>query len=198
MIVGHPERRQVDAHQHAHEAQGRERRRRARGHQGPAGRAARERDDALRQPRDHVAQDRGPDAAACASRSAAPSRTPRSTTRTSRCSARELLLERIPSSSMQRYKLKELPADADALLDEIGRSAAASARAGTIDRHKAADVFIHEFRTGATRSDQSREPRQSVSSKTFQFASRARTRPRPCAAYARAALLRLGYVQPSS
>ena len=61
----------------------------------------------------------------------------------------QLLLDTYPELIMQRYKLKELPADADALLDEIGRRRGGLRAGGKIDRHKAADVFIHEFRTGA-------------------------------------------------
>jgi ribosome biogenesis GTPase A len=61
----------------------------------------------------------------------------------------QLLLDTYPELVMQRYKLKELPADADALLDEIGRKRGGLRAGGKIDRHKAADVFIHEFRTGA-------------------------------------------------
>lgn len=61
----------------------------------------------------------------------------------------QLLLDTYPDLVMQRYKLKELPADADALLDEIGRRRGGLRAGGKIDRHKAADVFIHEFRTGA-------------------------------------------------
>jgi ribosome biogenesis GTPase A len=61
----------------------------------------------------------------------------------------KFLLERYPELVMQRYKLKELPADADALLEEIGRRRGGLRPGGKIDRHKAADVLIHEFRAGA-------------------------------------------------
>ena len=61
----------------------------------------------------------------------------------------QLLLDTYPALILQRYKLKELPADADGLLDEIGRKRGGLRAGGKIDRHKAADVFIHEFRTGA-------------------------------------------------
>lgn len=60
-----------------------------------------------------------------------------------------LLLERYPDLLMKRYKLAELPADAMSLIDEIGRRRGGLKAGGKIDRHKAADILIHEFRTGA-------------------------------------------------
>jgi ribosome biogenesis GTPase A len=60
-----------------------------------------------------------------------------------------LLLERYPDLLSKRYKLSALPSDADALLEEIGRRRGCLRAGGKIDRHKAADVFIHDFRTGA-------------------------------------------------
>ena len=60
-----------------------------------------------------------------------------------------LLLERYPDLLAKRYKLTTLPADADAMLDEIGRRHGCLRSGGKVDRHKAADIFIHEFRTGA-------------------------------------------------
>lgn len=59
------------------------------------------------------------------------------------------LLERYPELVMKRYKLTERPADALALIDEIGRRRGGLRAGGKIDRHKAADILIHEFRTGA-------------------------------------------------
>lgn len=59
------------------------------------------------------------------------------------------LLERYPELVMKRYKLAELPVDASTLIDEIGRRRGGLRAGGKIDRHKAADILIHEFRTGA-------------------------------------------------
>jgi len=61
----------------------------------------------------------------------------------------DLLLARYPSLVAARYKLKELPATGEALLDEIGRRRGCLRSGGIIDRHKAADVLIHDFRSGA-------------------------------------------------
>lgn len=60
-----------------------------------------------------------------------------------------VLLERYPELLRARYKLKELPEDGEALLLEVGRRRGCLRSGGVVDRHKAADVLIHEFRTGA-------------------------------------------------
>lgn len=62
--------------------------------------------------------------------------------------AAAFFLERYPALLMTRYKLAELPAAADALLEEIGRKRGCLRSGGTVDVHKAADILIHEFRTG--------------------------------------------------
>ncbi len=59
------------------------------------------------------------------------------------------LLAQYPDLVIKRYKLTELPKDASALIDEIGRRRGGLRAGGAIDRHKAADILIHEFRTGA-------------------------------------------------
>jgi ribosome biogenesis GTPase A len=59
------------------------------------------------------------------------------------------LLERYPELVMQRYKLTTLPAAAHLLIDEIGRRRGALRAGGVIDRQKAANILIHDFRTGA-------------------------------------------------
>lgn len=58
------------------------------------------------------------------------------------------LLERYPELLMKRYKLKTLPADAYTLIDEIGRSRGTLRARGEIDRQKASNILIHDFRTG--------------------------------------------------
>jgi ribosome biogenesis GTPase A len=57
-------------------------------------------------------------------------------------------LERYPSLVVARYKLKETPASANALLEEIGRRRGCLRSGGTIDLYKAADILVHEFRAG--------------------------------------------------
>ncbi len=59
-----------------------------------------------------------------------------------------LLLARYPERLVARYKLAPLPADATALLDAIGRRRGCIRAGGVIDVHKAADILIHELRTG--------------------------------------------------
>jgi ribosome biogenesis GTPase A len=61
----------------------------------------------------------------------------------------DLLLARYPDLLAKRYKLASLPADGNELLDEIGRRRGCLRAGGKIDRHKAADIFIHDLRTGA-------------------------------------------------
>ena len=61
----------------------------------------------------------------------------------------EILRVRYPQLLMARYKLASMPETADALLMEIGRRRGCLRAGGVIDRHKAGDVLIHDFRTGA-------------------------------------------------
>jgi ribosome biogenesis GTPase A len=59
-----------------------------------------------------------------------------------------VLLERYADLVAARFKLPEIPASAADLLVEIGKRRGGLQRLGRIDMHKAADVLIHEFRTG--------------------------------------------------
>lgn len=59
------------------------------------------------------------------------------------------LLAAYPDRVVARYKLKELPATGTALLVEIGKRRGGLRAGGVVDMHKAADVLIHEFRSGA-------------------------------------------------
>lgn len=61
----------------------------------------------------------------------------------------KLLAERYPELVRARYKLAELPASPSDLLAEIGRKRGALRSGGVIDMHKAADVILHDFRSGA-------------------------------------------------
>ncbi len=63
--------------------------------------------------------------------------------------AAAFLIERYPRLLLARYKLAEMPAGADALLVEIGRRRGGLRSGGSVDLHKAADVLIHDFRSGA-------------------------------------------------
>jgi ribosome biogenesis GTPase A len=60
-----------------------------------------------------------------------------------------LLLDRYPELLAHRYKLATMPADAAALLVEIGRRRGCLRAGGVVDRHKAADILIHDFRNGS-------------------------------------------------
>lgn len=59
------------------------------------------------------------------------------------------LLLTYPDAVVARYKLKAKPTSADSLLDEVGRRRGLLRSGGVVDRHKAADVLIHDFRSGA-------------------------------------------------
>jgi ribosome biogenesis GTPase A len=59
------------------------------------------------------------------------------------------LLTRYAPLLVARFKLAEVPADANALLVEIGRRRGGLRAGGVVDLHKAADVLIHDFRSGA-------------------------------------------------
>jgi ribosome biogenesis GTPase A len=57
-------------------------------------------------------------------------------------------MHEIPAS-LQALVDSELPADASALLDDIGRRRGGLRAGGKVDRHKVGDVLMHEFRAGA-------------------------------------------------
>ncbi len=59
------------------------------------------------------------------------------------------LLERYPHLLVARFKLAAVPSGAEALLVEIGRRRGGLRAGGAVDLHKAADVLIHDFRSGA-------------------------------------------------
>jgi ribosome biogenesis GTPase A len=60
-----------------------------------------------------------------------------------------LFLQRYPSLVKARYDLDPMPREAHELLLEIGRRRGCVRSGGVIDLHKAADVLVHDFRTGA-------------------------------------------------
>ncbi len=61
----------------------------------------------------------------------------------------EFFMTHHPNMLIARYKLKQLPSDPAALLQEIGRRRGGLRRGGEVDMHKAADVLIHDFRDGS-------------------------------------------------
>ena len=62
--------------------------------------------------------------------------------------AARYFLRKYPALIKARYKLTELPGEND-LLAEIGRRRGCLRSGGAVDLHKAADILVHEFRTGA-------------------------------------------------
>ena len=62
--------------------------------------------------------------------------------------AAQCFLARYPELVVARYKLKETPASASALLEEIGRRRGCLRAGGVLDLYKAADILVHEFRAG--------------------------------------------------
>jgi len=59
------------------------------------------------------------------------------------------LMERYPDRLRVRYKLAHLPSTPNDLIAEIGRRRGSLRAGGVVDLHKASDVLIHDFRTGA-------------------------------------------------
>ncbi|WP_437550579.1 ribosome biogenesis GTPase YlqF [Sorangium sp. So ce367] len=57
-------------------------------------------------------------------------------------------LRRYPELLVARYKLKELPETAAALIEEIGRRRGCLRSGGAVDLHKASDILVHDFRAG--------------------------------------------------
>jgi len=59
-----------------------------------------------------------------------------------------LFLERYPERLLARFKLGALPLTPEALIAEIGRRRGCLKSGGVIDVHKAAEILVHEFRSG--------------------------------------------------
>ncbi len=62
--------------------------------------------------------------------------------------AGEYLLQSYPDALMQRYKLKKLPASPTELLEALGRKRGCLRAGGVIDMTRAAEILIHEIRSG--------------------------------------------------
>jgi ribosome biogenesis GTPase A len=70
----------------------------------------------------------------------------------------EYLLEHYPELVVARYKLAAVPADATALLTELGRRRGGLKPGGVVDLHKAAEILIHELRAGTVGAISFEEP----------------------------------------
>jgi ribosome biogenesis GTPase A len=60
----------------------------------------------------------------------------------------QYILAHYPALVVARYKLAVTPPTAEALLVEIGRRRGGLQKGGTVDLHKAAEILVHEFRSG--------------------------------------------------
>jgi ribosome biogenesis GTPase A len=60
----------------------------------------------------------------------------------------DLLIARYPELLRARYKLEQVPTTSNELLLEIGRRRGCLQKGGVVELHKAADVLIHDFRSG--------------------------------------------------
>jgi len=60
----------------------------------------------------------------------------------------QLFLAEYPERLLARFKLAALPATPEALIAEIGRRRGCLRSGGGIDLHKAAEILVHEFRSG--------------------------------------------------
>ncbi len=63
--------------------------------------------------------------------------------------AAHYFLATYPELLIKRYKLKQLPETDVQLLEEIGRKRGGLRAGGRIDMHKAAEVLLHDYRSGA-------------------------------------------------
>ncbi len=62
--------------------------------------------------------------------------------------AANFMLGDYPQRLLERYKLSDLPAGAEALLDQIGRKRGCLRPGGVVDLHKAAEILLTELRSG--------------------------------------------------
>jgi ribosome biogenesis GTPase A len=58
------------------------------------------------------------------------------------------MLEKYPDLVLARYKLTRKPPEGQALMEEIGRRRGTLKKGGEVDLHKAAEIFVQEFRGG--------------------------------------------------
>jgi ribosome biogenesis GTPase A len=72
----------------------------------------------------------------------------------------QLFLDRYADRLLSRFKLAALPPTPEALLSEIGRRRGCLRSGGGIDLHKAAEILVHEFRSGGLGRISLEEPRE--------------------------------------
>lgn len=58
------------------------------------------------------------------------------------------MLTDYPERLQERYKLKELPTDREAMLDALGRKRGCLRPGGVVDLHKASEILLNELRAG--------------------------------------------------
>jgi len=63
--------------------------------------------------------------------------------------AADYLITAYPENVLQRYKLKQIPKTGRGLLEDIGRKRGCLRARGVIDLQRAAEILIHEIRSGA-------------------------------------------------
>jgi ribosome biogenesis GTPase A len=59
-----------------------------------------------------------------------------------------MMLQLYPQTILERYKLAELPQTGEQLIEAIGRKRGCLRPGGVVDMHKAAEILIHELRSG--------------------------------------------------
>ena len=62
--------------------------------------------------------------------------------------AGQYLMQNYPGELIQRYSLKQLPESTFALIEEIGRRTGCLLKGGVVDTQRAAERFIHDYRSG--------------------------------------------------
>jgi ribosome biogenesis GTPase A len=62
--------------------------------------------------------------------------------------AAEYMMQRYPQLLMKRYKLNELPAGPDELIEAIGRCLGCLVSGGVVDQNRASETFLRELRAG--------------------------------------------------
>jgi len=58
------------------------------------------------------------------------------------------LLDHYKDLLLERFKLKQLPVDAEALLSDVGKKRGCLKKGGIVDLYKAADIFLNEIKGG--------------------------------------------------
>ncbi len=76
--------------------------------------------------------------------------------------AADYLLKRYAGRLTNRYKIEELPDNATALIEEIGRRRGCLAAGGVVDRQRAAELLLRELRAGLLGRISLEEPGQDV------------------------------------